>query len=255
MTVDNLLKQQVDAFMRDGYYVIKGALNSAQVNKFNDAVVEISEGVITREICDIIDKHEIFDPLLVHPVSFRLIRALMGPKVQMESVNATRVKPGKGMPVGWHIDSHPFPEPLPPLWYFPISVNCAYYLDDIHTLEKGPLLVVPGSHLSGKLPPDGLDDLPRQVAVLVEAGDAVLFHGALWHAALPNVHPEQERRALYFNYLQSFTKQRTDNFIGERSNFLRENGPFYIRQLLGKYDGWHEIPEYAEKELESVTLP
>jgi len=69
--------------------------------------------------------------------------------VQMESVNATRVKAGKGQPVGWHIDSHPYPDPLPPLWYFPISVNCVYYLDEI-TAEKGPLVVVPGSHLSGK---------------------------------------------------------------------------------------------------------
>ncbi|MFC5648764.1 phytanoyl-CoA dioxygenase family protein [Paenibacillus solisilvae] len=239
------LTQQVDAFMRDGFYVIKGALNQDHVRRLIDAVVEISEDVQTREISDIIDKHEIFHPLLVHSPVFELIQALMGPKVQMESVNATRVKPGKGMPVGWHIDSHPYPDPLPPLWYFPISVNCAYYLDKI-TPDKGPLVVVPGTHLSRKNPPNGVDNLPGQVDVMAEAGDAVLFHGALWHAAKPNVHPTDERRALYFNYIQSFCKQRAGNFIGERSNQLRESGPFYKQQLLGKFDGWHEIPRDAE---------
>ncbi|UVI28346.1 phytanoyl-CoA dioxygenase family protein [Paenibacillus spongiae] len=248
----DLLYQQVEAFNRDGYYIMKGVLEPDRIKRLIDAVVEISEDVQTREISDIIDKHDIFTPLLVQQQVFDLIRALMGPKVQMESVNATRVKPGKGMPVGWHLDSHPYPEPLPPQWYFPISINCAYYLDDL-TMEKGPLLVLPGSHKSGKVPPHyTMDMLPGQAEVMAEAGDCVIFSGQLWHAALPNLHPTEERRALYFNYQQSFCKQRPQNFIGDRCQYLREHGPFYIQQLLGKFDGWQEIPEYAEEELAEV---
>jgi ectoine hydroxylase-related dioxygenase (phytanoyl-CoA dioxygenase family) len=155
------------------------------------------------------------------------------------------------MPVGWHLDSHPYPDPLPPQWYFPISINCAYYLDDL-TKEKGPLVVLPGSHLSGKNPPDSLDSYPGQVEVLADAGDCVVFSGQLWHAALPNLHPSEERRALYYNYQQSFCKPRVDNFIGERCRHLREHGPFYIQQLLGKFDGWQEIPAIAEEELSNL---
>lgn len=242
------LQQQAEAFMRDGYYIIKGALKPDHVKRLIDVVVEMFAEVKIREVEDIIEKHEIFTPLLVHPPTFNLIRALMGPKVQMESVNATRIRPGKGMPIGWHLDSHPYPDPLPPQWYFPISINCVYYLDDID-LEKGPLLVVPGSHKSGQVPPSGLDTLPGQVEVHAQAGDAVVFSGQLWHAALPNIHPTEERRALYFNHLQSFCKQRVNNFQGERCKRLRESGPFYIQQLLGKFDGWHEIPADAEAEL------
>lgn len=245
------LEEQVAQFERDGYVVVKNALSKEQVMHLGDRVVAISEGFTTREIPDIIDRDEAFVPLLVHPPVFNLMRALMGPKLQMESVNATRIKPGKGMPVGWHMDSHVYPEPLPPFWYFPVSINCAYYLDDI-TPEKGPLVVVPGSHRSGKNPPEGLDHIEGQVEVLVDAGDAVIFHGALWHAALPNVHPTEERRALYYNYLQSFCKHRVENFVGERSRQLRESGPFYIQQLLGKFDGWHEIPADAEEQLANL---
>jgi ectoine hydroxylase-related dioxygenase (phytanoyl-CoA dioxygenase family) len=248
--VNEQLKEQVDSFLRDGFYVVKGALAPDHVKRLVDAVLEISEGVETREVSDIIDKHEIFYPLLVHPPVFNLIRALMGPKVQMESVNATRVKPGKGMPVGWHLDTHPYPDPLPPTWYFPISVNCAYYLDDL-TSEKGPLVVLPGSHLSGKNPTWSSDPIEGQLEVLAQAGDCVVFSGQLWHAALPNQSSE-ERRALYYNYQQSFCKQRVGNFVGERCQHLREHGPFYIQQLLGKFDGWQGIPENAEEEIANL---
>jgi len=55
-----------------------------------------------------------------------------------------------------------------------------------------------------------------------------------------------ERRGLYYNYLQSFCKQRVNNFSGKTSQNLREHGSFYKQQLLGKYDGWQEIPEDAD---------
>ncbi|RAP74983.1 phytanoyl-CoA dioxygenase family protein [Paenibacillus montanisoli] len=245
------LQEQVEQFKRDGFLVIKQALSPERVSHLIDKVIEISQGFTTREIPDIIDRDEAFAPILVNPPVFNVMRALMGPRLQMESVNATRVKPGQGMPVGWHMDSHVYPDPLPPYWYFPISINCAYYLDDI-TPEKGPLVVVPGSHLFGKNPPEGLDEIEGQIDVFVEAGDAVIFHGALWHAAKPNVHPTEERRALYYNHLQSFCKQRVDNFAGERCRLLRESGPFYIQQMLGKFDGWHEIPADAEEQLANI---
>lgn len=242
--MNNTLQQQVEFFMENGYYVVKKALNPDHVQQIIEVVNTISEGIKGREIPDIIDRDEIFHPLLVHPPTFHLIKALMGPKIQMESVNATRVKGGSGLPVGWHVDSHPYPDPLPPLWYFPVSVNCVYYLDDI-TTEKGPLMVLPKSHLSGQNPLVQ-DSIPGEVEVCAESGDAVVFHGALWHAAKPNF-SNDERRALYFNYIQCFCKQRENNFQGEISKRLRESGPFFKQQLLGKFDGWHEIPADADE--------
>ncbi len=239
------LEQQVKFFMKNGYCVLKGALEMELVSQLRQAVNEISEGFEVREVPDIIDRHEIFRLLLEHPPVISLFKKLMGPKIQMESVNASRVRPGKGQPVGWHMDNHYYPDPLPPLWYFPNSVNCAYYLDDI-TPEKGPLAVVPGSHLSGKNPPDGHGPISGEVSVYASAGDAVVFHGALWHCAKPNVSGE-ERRTLYYNCIQSFCKQRTDHFEGSRCNSIRETGTFDEQQMLGKFDGWHEIPAEAGK--------
>ena len=84
-------------------------------------------------------------------------------------------------------------------------------LDD-STLERGPLEVVPGSHVEGVLSgkdasnafarnelDDTTYDTSRLVPVVVPAGSAVFFGARLVHRSAPNRSPA-DRRALLYSY-------------------------------------------------------
>src|SRR5690349_8520434 len=93
--MSRILNEQMEFFLENGYCIVKQALEADHVERLIRVVNELFEGLEGREVEDIIDRHEIFHPLLVHPPTFSIVKALMGKKVQMESVNATRVRPGK----------------------------------------------------------------------------------------------------------------------------------------------------------------
>ena len=80
--------------------------------------------------------------------------------------------------------------------------NLLWMLQDI-TIENGPLRVIPGTHRSGKLPQDVLDDPsddhPDQVIVTGSAGTVVVMNAHLWHGGMEN-RSDRPRRALHAFY-------------------------------------------------------
>src|SRR5438067_760260 len=82
-----------------------------------------------------------------------------------------------------------------------IAILAALLFLDTITPEVGPTRVVPGSHRSEALPPRDREHepLPDEVAVCVEAGDAILINGALWHTGGCN-RSDGLRRAVYLYY-------------------------------------------------------
>lgn len=75
------------------------------------------------------------------------------------------------------------------------------HLDDCPA-DKGPLLVVPGSHGGGKLSASRREDLARQLgetACLACAGDALLMRPLLLHRSGPATRPGR-RRVLHLEY-------------------------------------------------------
>lgn len=81
--------------------------------------------------------------------------------------------------------------------FWPPAVNLAVYLDEV-TLENGPTLVAPGTHM---LPHPIFDDRPqpREEAVLGAAGTVAAFYPTVWHRGSAN-RTDCPRRALFCYY-------------------------------------------------------
>lgn len=136
------------------------------------------------ELLDLVDRQ----PVLA------AAKAVLGDDCQVVGGSLWITGPGRQM--GLHLDYQPLTVPTALLRsgqvQMPIFIATAhYYLDDL-TLDHGPTTVIPGSHLAGR-PPAGETDWeghPPQALVL-GAGDCVLFRSDLWHGAAANNGPHR----------------------------------------------------------------
>ena len=120
----------------------------------------------------------------------------------------------------WHIDAGPhiplkegqeWPADLPhPV--FAIGVHL--FLEDC-PMESGPTAVIPGSHLSGRPPPqDSVMDVDltwREVGarpLVAKAGDAAFFVSDVWHRRLPPAETHPGRFFLQIHYGRRDIAQR-----------------------------------------------
>src|SRR5207302_311294 len=117
-----------------------------------------------------------------------------GNQVQLLQYDLLRQGPHADFPErSWHRDfSFPGDRPL--------AINTIVFIDDM-TSEKGPTLVVPGSHRGDALPPKERthERLEGEVAVPVCAGSAIFINGAIWHSGGRNA-SDGLRRGIYLYY-------------------------------------------------------
>ena len=67
------------------------------------------------------------------------------------------------------------------------NLNRLFYTDDV-SLADGAIVFVPGSHLTGRIPPGGHQDpLPGERVLEPRAGTLVLLHGHCYHRVTPNL--------------------------------------------------------------------
>src|SRR5262249_1560451 len=132
-----------------------------------------------------------FDALIWHPGVARIVDDLLGGDATFVETSLIWKEPATRTHAGWHRDI------APGMVYHSAStlaVSAIYYLTDVHPCG-GPFAVVPGSQ-KFPFPLPNLDDLeqmPHFERIGAPAGTVILFHGALWHAAM---HNESERRRL-----------------------------------------------------------
>lgn len=151
----------------------------------------------------------------------------------------------------WHVDGGPHvvrPEgvPWPEAIPYPIFVVTVHVYLQPCRLEDGPTAVLPGSHKSGRLPPDARRwdlDLTYEgksgLAHVAEAGDLSFFVSDSWHRRLPPLEGGQGRYFLQINYGRREIAQRVlppeemspaGAEARERATDLRQ------RQLLGLHE-------------------
>ena len=193
---------------------------------------------------------EAFLNLIDHPSHLGIVCELIGAAIQLSWAEAM-VRPPSLTPANrWHKDgSKPYyfasVDRMTPLQWARIG----FFLTDVDEPDMGNFTVIPGSHRSGfpRLP-QGLEhaltitsftkfqqveqidaDVPGARQVTVEAGDAVLFHNALWHC-VPRNTSNVRRRNLWYVYTPVWQRlgDRTENSpeLLARCNAVR-------RQLLG----------------------
>lgn len=187
---------ELEQIHKDGYVLFRNVLNKEQISEVKAGIEQAFDGKGEEVMLQgpMFEKGGVFETLVDFPGIVDFIEEVIGPDVQLSSMNGMRTLKNTGVSK-WHVDEalfFPLPDGLEIDERIPMPVylvNALYYLDDI-TEDLGPTQVVPGSHRAGKRLNFTEDiDLYKgrePVSVLAKAGDCLVFNSQVWHRGAPN---------------------------------------------------------------------
>ncbi|MEM7285273.1 MAG: phytanoyl-CoA dioxygenase family protein [Actinomycetota bacterium] len=192
---------------------------------------------LQRRVWNLLDKGEVFEQMVQHPVVMSIVGAFLGDEFIMGSVAANRIMPG-GPGQEPHIDY--------PYWdlykrsSFPMRINSSFPLNtqatvllDPFTPESGATAFLP--HSQGELLYPDTSDRDRFFAECArmtgDPGDLVIFNGMCWHCAMPNTSSDQDRTGILIEYLPKFITPLEDQLSGVRQEVVDRATPI-LRQLM-----------------------
>jgi len=239
---------EIASYVRDGYLVRERLIPEADLARLRSAFDEVFAsdqhlehggttfgGTFARHLAD---KHPAFLDLIDFAPFVSVARAILGPSVQSRGVTGRLCRAGQpSQETEWHFHQRVIPDPLPPLFMLPQTVDVLIYLDDARG-KNGPLCVLPGSHklLHTECHGGHLRALPKQVIIEPEPGTCVLTHGSLWHRALPTGPGCETRRLLIQGYGACWMKpsiygKKPENGLTDQ---LAKGASEEMRELLGE---------------------
>ena len=230
-------KADLDRF---GYCLIDGALTPERTARLRASVMELAEqeiadgtdyvydGGANQRVWTLLNKGEVFEELAQDPLILRLMGHLLGPDFLLSNIDANIAGPG-GTPMFMHADESFAPPPWPP---YPLVANVMWMLDDF-TTENGATRIVPDTHVLGRGPDYGPDDMARPtVPVCAPAGTAMVFDGRLWHQTGANVTQDFRRHGILAYYCRPFLRQQENWFVSLKPEVLEKATPA-LRHMLG----------------------
>jgi ectoine hydroxylase-related dioxygenase (phytanoyl-CoA dioxygenase family) len=188
---------------------------------------------LQRRVWNLLDKGEVFERMVQHPVVMRIVSAFLGDAFIMGSVAANRLLPG-GPGQEPHID-YPYWD-LYQRGSFPVGINSSFPLNaqatillDDFTPENGATAYWPGSQKVLSYPDDEAlsANAARQTG---SAGDCIVFNGMVWHCAMPN-RSGTDRTGVLVEYLAKFVTPLEDQQRGVRQEVVDRATPM-LRQLM-----------------------
>jgi ectoine hydroxylase-related dioxygenase (phytanoyl-CoA dioxygenase family) len=201
--LDGVEPRQADleAFDRDGYVVLKGLLDPDRLNQIEAATRDLLgptgrnsfEGFKTQRAYALLAKSRQLDILAAHPQILGFLKARLHPEPLLSAFLAINIRPGEDQQIP-HYDDGFYNAPRPG----PVQGLSVIWALDPFTPENGATKVWPGSHIwpNDREP---IDADPAAQAVM-EAGDAIVFNGALRHAGGANLTEDTFRLAVTAQY-------------------------------------------------------
>ena len=171
-----------------------------------DAGKEVHQEAGTNRLRDLVNKDPIFAICFTHPRVLAGIAHVLNHDLKLSSLNSRAALPGEGLQA-LHAD---WGKPVAPGDYQ--VCNSIWLLDDF-TEHNGATRVVPGTHRSGGLPRDAMDDPkaphPNEQMLLAPAGTVVIFNSHVWHGGTRNS-TDRPRRALHSYFCRRDQPQQLD---------------------------------------------
>ena len=249
-----------------GFTTIKGVLSDDAINRARAAILDRVEKDTGKRIdaasADEDDwrgtlyipymlyDNEVYEEILLEPKPLALIRYLLGESCLLSSLGCHFKGPG-GDALPLHSDNgNGMPSPFPS--YSQVA-NVNYALTP-YSRQAGALAMVPASHhlarqpLASEMMLQGDHVNPDAIAMDLEPGDAVVWHGNTWHGSFRREIPGiRINLAAYFarQYLQ--TQEQHKGVVPE-SFLARHANNDQIMRLLGSEQpyGWRtEGPDYT----------
>ena len=239
MTTRTMLsEEQAAAYNKDGYFIMESFLSNDEVESIRreitaivDRYPDVPEELVqiepavrrgavkpesielgVRKLFRMTLHSELFLSLAHHPKMVGIAVELIGPDVSLYQSMLLMKPPRFGGQKDWHQDNA----------YFRLEPNDVFgfwiALDDA-TVENGCMHVIPGSHRGGigrhgGVADDyGLSSAPTgedAVACVMNAGDALVFHGETYHYTPPNT-TDLRRRALQYHYASTHCRSSKDS--------------------------------------------
>ena len=249
------MQEIADFFVREGYVLIPGVLSKNEVEElrarldraYEDPTLAAKHIAYTDFIFVRLFEFDLmFRDLLVREPMISVFEYLLGDDCHLIANNAVINDPGIGIN-HWHIDAatpwFPLPDDIerfhPAMRYPTFIVNGQFILSDLPSVEYGPTQVVPGSHLSGRRPPDpyeaGEFEGRGPHSILCEAGDVYLQHPMAWHRGAPN-ESQQRRYLLQYNMGMRMMAQRFYPFLNyNMPHYVLDGADERLLRALGKH--------------------
>ncbi len=252
--LENLLTaSERETFEEQGYLVVEQALDASSLqhllqtaDRLHAAALAAGEASSGRlwSTTSFFDEDEALVDLLDWPAVLPKVWGILGWNIYLYHAHLTINPPESADDraqrwLEWHQDSgrvnvelRTFPAPR-------LSLKVAYFLTDVSEPGRGNFYIIPGSHLSDRVPPasevgrDPQEHItaelpPGAVPVCVPPGTAVLFDRRLWHSRGAN-HSELTRKVLFYGYAYRWIRPKDDM----RVEHLYERLTPIRRQLLG----------------------
>jgi len=224
-TKTRITPDEVARYRRDGYLVVPDLLHDGELLQLRQVIADLIAGAAEVEThTDVYDLepghtrarprvrriktphkvHPAFDAVIRKPEVIGVLQALLGSRLRLHGSKLNMKSAKYGSPVEWHQDWAFYPHTNDDL------LAVGVMLDDM-TLENGPLLVKPGSHLGpvhnhhaedgkfcGAIDPVGIKaDIARAVPVLGRAGSMSFHHVRLLHGSATNISDRPRNLLLY----------------------------------------------------------
>lgn len=193
---------------------------------------------------------EVFERILMEPKPLALITYLLGESCLLSSLGC-HLKGPSGAPLPLHSDNgNGIPAPFSSISQV---ANVNYALTP-YSRANGALAMVPGSHKLARQP-TAVETLlagercnPNAVAMDLDPGDAVVWHGNTWHGSFAREVPGVRMNlAVYFNRQYIQTQERHRDAVPQAMLDRHANDERF-RILLGEKQpyGWQlEGPDYS----------
>jgi ectoine hydroxylase-related dioxygenase (phytanoyl-CoA dioxygenase family) len=221
---------------QQGFTVLRNVLNPEEVEQLAAEVSEVYEQyesdsqAVGRTAEDnemfryeMLNRSALCQKLVSNPLILDLIEPLLGQDCHVIANTAWRNPaghPGSHGGQNWHIDAGPH-IPLAEGTSWPVEIPHPVFAIGSHTylkdcnLEDGPTGVIPGSHLSGRFPPneqtmdDELEFEGQGVHPLIaKAGDVAFFVSDVWHRRMPTGENDNGRFFVQIHYGRRDIAQR-----------------------------------------------
>ncbi len=157
-------------------------------------------------LADLVNKGAEFDIFYTHPRVLAAIAHVVQQPFKLSSLNYRAAKPGMGLQK-LHADS----QEAVAAGHFKVC-NSIWLLDDF-SKANGATRIVPGTHLSEKMPQDVLEDPwathPHEIIIEAEAGTVVIFNSHTWHGGTTN-RTDRPRRAIHSYFCRHDVPQQID---------------------------------------------
>lgn len=158
-----------------------------------------------RRLANLVDKGEVFERVVSHPIVLDAVRHVLGDDFKLSSLNARSTDPWWPECQPLHCDAGAVADEIG-FWV----CNTIWLLDDF-TASNGATRIVTGSHHWRRLPQQGLADpeAPHagEILILGKAGDVVVVNTHAWHGGTAN-RTGKPRRALHAFYTRGDKPQQ-----------------------------------------------